>query len=328
MPNYFEISPTHDVLALREGKGSASFAVRYVGDSPLEARALAVPMDGVNEGWLSIEPPDQRKMEPGKTQTFNVNVTIPPGTTPGRYGFRLDVVSVRNPDEEYDRGPQVAFQVNPSAKPEPEKGFPWWLVIAAAVFLIIIIGGVVWWANSDGDKSRSATQEARAQQEFEEATEEADEEMMEDEAVVRPASPGVVARRDMVETLRRAQPDRSGTFQVQQTFSMDFDSAQQIPSRSGQADLWFRARTATDRVLSTRGNVALAVIGRQDAPALREVKSALQDNLVTEVDVANMRPGFWIAVRTSEGNFAAATAKRSVARDARSIELNYRLWEG
>lgn len=196
MPNYYEISPTHDTLVLREGKGSASFAVRYVGGHSVEARAIAVPMDGAEEGWLKVDPPDQREMAPGQTQTFKVTVTIPPGTAPSRYGFRLDVVSVRNPDEEYDRGPLVAFQVNVSEEPEPEKGFPWWAVILAAVLLILIIGGIIWWANSGSGRGSASIGEAVI------------EEGVIEEDVARPVEPGLVARPEVMVESRALQPGR------------------------------------------------------------------------------------------------------------------------
>lgn len=314
MPNYFEISPAHDVLTLRDGKGSASVGVRYVGSRRAEARAIAVAMNGAKDAWLKVDTPDQRMMEPGQTQTFNVVVNVPPGTTAGRYGFRLDVVSVSNPDEEYDRGPLVSFEVKPAKGPEPDEGFPWWIIIAAGIVIILIIGGIIWWANSDSGPRRVAEEAGQVEVEIE-------------EEIVRPVNPGIVAGRDTIETLRQAVPDRRGNFQVQQTFSIDFDSAQQISSRSRQADLFFAARSRTDRAVVARGGATLALLGQQDTPALSEIKSALRIKLVDEVDVDDLRPGFWFAVHTSEGNFVAATVERAVGADDRSIHLDYRLWE-
>lgn len=153
MPNHYEISPADDTLALHDGKGSASVAVRYVGDRSVEARASARPMEGADQAWLSVASPQQRNMRPGQTQTFQVTVAVPPGTPPGRYGWRLDVVSVANPDEEYDRGPLVTFEVEqteerqsaPQAEsPQPlrvhiKHEMPRWKIILHTFLLIFFL---------------------------------------------------------------------------------------------------------------------------------------------------------------------------------------------
>ncbi|MCG5501133.1 PASTA domain-containing protein [Ectothiorhodospira lacustris] len=147
MPNYYEITPTDDRLTLTGGKGEASFGVRYVGGRSVEARARAVPLEGTLPTWLRLESPDQRAMQPGQTQTFRVHVTIPPGTLPGRYGMRLDLMSVDNTDEEYDQGPMITFEVTEPA-PAAAAGFPWWVIIVLALVLTVGVGGLTWWMNS------------------------------------------------------------------------------------------------------------------------------------------------------------------------------------
>ena len=147
MPNYYEISPTDDNLTLRDGKASASFTVRYVGDRTVEARAQAIALKGAKDDWLEVQSPSTRKMEPDQTQNFEASVKVPPGTAPGDYALRLDMVSVDNTDEEYDQGPPVSFKVKESAEPEPDtSGFPWWIVTVVAVVLVLAIGGGTWWA--------------------------------------------------------------------------------------------------------------------------------------------------------------------------------------
>lgn len=301
MPNYYEISPAHDTLSLHDGQGSASFAVRYVGDHRVEARAVAVPMEGAKESWLQVEPPNQCDMQPGQTQTFKVTVTVPPGTAEGRYGLRLDVVSVHNPDEEYDRGPLITFEVEETKEPEPKPGFPWWAVIAAALVLIVIIGGIVWWFNRDsGPDARPVP--------------------------VPVPDPGEV----VVEPVGGPGVDRSGTFRLRKNVSGDFESGRQVPDNARGADVFYRVRTVggmTGSVLNTRGRAEMAILGRRDEPNLREIKAVLDRPTVQEVSANNMSPGFWIAVRTVEGNFAAFTLVNRVSPGATSVSLRYRLWE-
>ncbi|ABA90122.1 hypothetical protein Pcar_2887 [Syntrophotalea carbinolica DSM 2380] len=147
MPNYFEISPTDDALSLQQGKGAAGFTVRYVGERPVEAKAEAVALQGADQAWLQVAQPTTKQMQSNQTQTFKVLVNVPPGTPVGRYGLRLDVMSVDNTDEEYNQGPVVAFEVGEAsaASPKKQKGFPWWTVIVSAVVLVMVAGGITWW---------------------------------------------------------------------------------------------------------------------------------------------------------------------------------------
>lgn len=152
MPTYYEISPTNDKLSFSNGKASASFTVRYVGDRTVEAQARAKALQGARDEWLEVEPPATREMASDQTQNVKVNVTVPADTPAGDYALRLDMVSVDNTDEEYDQGPTVAFRVTEPESPAPDSsGFPWWIVAVLAVVLVLAAGGGTWYALS-GDK--------------------------------------------------------------------------------------------------------------------------------------------------------------------------------
>lgn len=282
MPSCYEISPANNTVALRAGRGVATFGVRYVGNRRVEARAHAVPMEGAETVWLKVDPPNQRYMQPGQTQTFKVSVAIPPGAAPGRFGLRLDVLSVDNPDEEYDRGPLVTFQVESAEAPQPQRGFPWRWVIVAALLLALITGAAVWWINdgsTNGDRNGPTDTETDAHQ----------------------------------------------SFSVKEGALGDFDSGRQVPRVAGTADFLYRERLG-HRVLNIRGGGALAILG-EDPETVREVKSVLRIRPVEEISVDNLAPGFWIAVRTSEGNFAAFTLERRVGSSPSPMHIRYRLWE-
>lgn len=144
MPNYYEISPTDDILTLQQGKGAAGFSVRYMGEGAVEARAEVVALQGAKQDWLQMAQPATKAMQSNQTQTFKALVNVPPGTPAGRYGLRLDVMSVENTDEEYNQGPVISFEVaeTAAAPPKKDKGFPWWIVIVAAVVLVLLVGGI------------------------------------------------------------------------------------------------------------------------------------------------------------------------------------------
>ncbi|OEU72623.1 MAG: hypothetical protein BA869_12590 [Desulfuromonadales bacterium C00003107] len=173
MPNYFEISPTDDVLTLQQGQGAAGFAVRYVGERSVEAKAKAVALQGAEQAWLQVAKPATKDMQSNQTQTFKVLVNVPPGTSAGRYGLRLDVMSEDNTDEEYNQGPVISFEVPELSEPAPktEKGFPWWIIIVAAVILALAAGGIAWWlvARNDVDPLDSPAIPLVSQIDFSEA---------------------------------------------------------------------------------------------------------------------------------------------------------------
>jgi hypothetical protein len=66
-----------------------------------------------------------------------VQITVPPGASAGDYTFRLDVVDLANPDDNFSEGPTVKFVV-PAPVPV-KKPFPWWIV-AVIVGILILVG--------------------------------------------------------------------------------------------------------------------------------------------------------------------------------------------
>lgn len=120
--------------------------------------------------------------------------------------------------------------------------------------------------------------------------------------------------------------DKQGEFAVQQAAMGDFDAGQQVPSHSSQADFWYEARSGSDRYFVVREGAQLAIAGRVDSPTLKQVKKALEQP-VEEVDLNQMSPGLWIAVRTSQGNFAAFTIKSHAGISPGVLRLSYLLWQ-
>lgn len=151
MPNFYEISPTDDTLALQDGSGEASFTVRYVGERPVEARAQVIPQEGAVGNWFELQEGATKDMTRGQTHTFKVRVSVPAGTPAGNYGLRLDMVSVDNTDEEYDEGPTVSFKVATSEPDKDKPGFPWWALIVIGLVLLLVIGVLAWWLTANGD---------------------------------------------------------------------------------------------------------------------------------------------------------------------------------
>ena len=145
MARVFTITAASETFKLdATGHGQIAFTVSNTSGRPLRGRAKLVPEDSTQKPWLAITGESERNFPAGGVQQFTVAVTVPPGAKEGRSVFRLDVVSVQNPDEDYAQGPAAAFTI---AKQEKPKKFPWWIVAAVVV---VAIGVGLWLALRGG----------------------------------------------------------------------------------------------------------------------------------------------------------------------------------
>ncbi len=147
MPEPFTITAATNSIQLDpDRRGEASFTVFNASGRPIRGRAQLRAEDPAADAWLSLEGEVEREFEIAAAQQLTVQIEAPPDAPAGIYPFRLDMVGVENPDEDYSRGPTVAFAV-PEPEPEPErKPFPWWIVAAFAGVLVVgIIAAVLFW---------------------------------------------------------------------------------------------------------------------------------------------------------------------------------------
>ena len=147
MANYFEITPPEGLSVVKldnSGKGKVQYTVKNVSGIKRDGRAVLVSLPNapgpVEKNWVKIEGPTDKAFESGQSQTYVVNIAVPPKSPAGNYSFRLDTVLVAKPDEG-DKSSPMAFTV---AAPVPNGGgFKWWIPVVAVVALIVI--GVGLW---------------------------------------------------------------------------------------------------------------------------------------------------------------------------------------
>jgi hypothetical protein len=146
MPSLFTItSVSNSVILDAARQGQATFTVSNTSGKHVRGRARLTPQNPETAAWLSIVGIAERDFPIDTTQQFTVKVKVPSQAPAGSYIFRLDVVGVDNPDEDYTQGPGMTFEV-PKFLP---KKFPWWIlavvggvvVIAAAVIVVLSIIG-------------------------------------------------------------------------------------------------------------------------------------------------------------------------------------------
>lgn len=125
-----------------DGRGEISFTVTNSSKRPLRGQLRVRPLGPTKGEWFNIAGETERSFSPNATQQVVVKVATPLGAPAGKYQFRLDAISVINPDDDFTEGPTIDFDVK--ATEAPKKAFPWWIV-AAAVGALILIVALTWW---------------------------------------------------------------------------------------------------------------------------------------------------------------------------------------
>jgi WD40 repeat protein len=141
----FAITVARDIVTLDEqGRAQVSFTVSNTGPKSLAGRAKLVALGSTKDAWLTLEGEPERSFAKGESHQFTVKIAAPPGTPAGKHAFRLNVISVENPDDDFTEGPSVSFEVKelPPVAPPPRK-FPWWIVAVAAI--LVIGAGIITW---------------------------------------------------------------------------------------------------------------------------------------------------------------------------------------
>lgn len=144
MSNTFAITTATNSVILNDSRqGEVSFTVANASGRQLPARAHIVPQGEAQADWFTLAGDSEREFALAGVQQFTVRINVPPEVEAGSYLFRLDVVGIRVPDEEFAEGPAMTFVV--PAQQKKVRPFPWWLVVVvAAVVLLVGIGTAVY----------------------------------------------------------------------------------------------------------------------------------------------------------------------------------------
>lgn len=138
-----------------KGHTEAAFTVTNTTSRPVRGMASAAALDSTKQEWLHITGEADRDFAAGATQQYVVTFDSPivaPGpadpkataaaaaTAADKYGFRLNVASATNPDEDFAESPIVRVELPAAKKLEPKKPFPKWIFIPIAIVILIGIG--------------------------------------------------------------------------------------------------------------------------------------------------------------------------------------------
>ena len=133
---------TETVKADSGGHAQAMFTVTNTTGRPVRGIARPQAIGDTKQEWLSITGDTERDISGGATETVTVKFDAV-GAPAGKYPFRLDVSSAKNPDEDFTEGPTVNVEVAAAAPPPPPKpGFPKWIIFAI-IGAVLLIGGII-----------------------------------------------------------------------------------------------------------------------------------------------------------------------------------------
>jgi hypothetical protein len=128
----------------------ARFTVSNRTGHPVRARAVPLPAGETQASWLLVAGEAERDMPVDGTDEFVVGIAVPVGVAGGTYGFKLHVVSVTLPDEEWGESELVSVSVpeppTPPPPPTPEEPPGYLETLAGALvgaFVVgLILGGI------------------------------------------------------------------------------------------------------------------------------------------------------------------------------------------
>lgn len=114
----------------------------------------------------------------------------------------------------------------------------------------------------------------------------------------------------------------SGSVAIKQTYRADLDSVG-APAND-DADIWFQAKTATDRYLSPRGGALMALMG-SSKPDLAGCKNARLGT--SAVNLNRVKEGDFICVKTSQGHFSQIRVTALPGASPGVLKINFITWK-
>lgn len=113
MPGSFDITAAANNVGLDSAsrKGDTSITVSNASGHELKGRALIAADNPKVVDWVTISGDAERTFPVNGTQQYAVQIKVPLDAPEGNYAFRLNMVGVDNPDEDFAEGPSVAFTV-------------------------------------------------------------------------------------------------------------------------------------------------------------------------------------------------------------------------
>ena len=114
---------------------------------------------------------------------------------------------------------------------------------------------------------------------------------------------------------------RTGALSIPQTYLADLDTGR--VTQAG-ADIWFQAKTATDRYITPRNGAKIAVAGTTSVN-LRGCKNL---NVSTRsIPLRSAPVGTYVCVKTDQGRYSQFRVNQRVGRSPGTLHIGYTTWK-
>ncbi len=139
MASSFAITTATNSIQLGNNRRTeAIFTVFNASGRPVRGRARVIAENPLAQAWLSLSKEAEQDFQIAGAQQYPVTIVLPPEAPAGQYTFRLDMIGIANPDEDYTQGPTITFE---APAPIKSKTFPWW--IPAIAVLVLVAAGTL-----------------------------------------------------------------------------------------------------------------------------------------------------------------------------------------
>jgi hypothetical protein len=125
LPSFTITAASQKVTLVESGAAQVPFTVTNTSAQTVRGRLSTKPLEPAKSEWLSVIGESVRDFRASAAEQVIVQIRVPSGTPSGSYSFRLVAISETAPDEDFTKGPDIAFDVAAST---PKRRFPWWLV--------------------------------------------------------------------------------------------------------------------------------------------------------------------------------------------------------
>src|ERR1041385_7824473 len=85
--------------------GEISFTVTNSTTKPMRGEAHPLPLGATKAEWLDLDGERERNFSPNESHQITVRIHPGQGSAAGKYSFRLNMISVQDPEEDFTEGP-------------------------------------------------------------------------------------------------------------------------------------------------------------------------------------------------------------------------------
>ena len=114
----------------------------------------------------------------------------------------------------------------------------------------------------------------------------------------------------------------TGPLEIPQTWTVDLDEG--VVGAGSDADVWFRAETATERYIVPQNDASMAIVGTVSVGRDGCVSAPLSTE---QIDINNLPEGTYVCVLTNQGRYSQFRINAPIGPSPGTLFIGYTTWE-